>query len=261
MRPGLFSTSVAEAATFASVTGTWSANYPVTNLADPVEISKVGRVTPSGGAIAFTSVWASAVTVAGASLVAHTLPAGATVRMRFYSDSLSTLVEDVAATAIPTPLALYPQSYPVLMAGGSASIRSVRVDIASAGASAVDIGALMAGDWWDWPYIAAGMEAGFRLGLGEVALDGGGAVARVGVRKRIRTGQIGWMDFADSTTKGLDFQTRKALAKPFVFCEDYDTPANFPRDCFLAVNSEVPPMVAVMFDRDAFQFRFTEHRR
>lgn len=254
-------TSVAESGAFADVTGSFDADYPIDNLADPVEITKVSRVTPAGGAVAFTCVLSADQTVSGLALVAHTLPAGATVRARFYSDSLSTLVEDVSATAIPTPVTGYAQTYPVIMVGGSDTIRSVRIDIASAGSDPIDLGCLQVGEFWEWPWITAGMDAGFNMPADDIELEGGGAFGAQGVKKRTRSGEVSWMALATSSSDGIDFQARTALSLPFVFVEDYATPANWPRDCFLAVNSEVPAIVAAMFDRDTFQFRFSEHRR
>jgi hypothetical protein len=135
------------------------------------------------------------------------------------------------------------------------------VDIASAGSAAIDIGGLEIAKWWQWPFISARLEAGFASAGDDLALEGGGAEGQSGFLARTRDGQIGMLDLAVSAVTGLDFQKLKGLTKPFVFVEDADTAAHWPRDCFLAVNADLPPMVAQLYDRDAFQFRLREFTR
>lgn len=259
MRSGVGSPSYASDAAFAAITGTFDADYPVDNLADTWAPSKVGRVTPSGAAAAFSAVLAADQTVRFAALVAHDLPSGATVRMRFYSDAaLSVLVEDVAAAAIPDPVGGYVQTYPVLMSA-AATVRGVRVDLAGLSGDA-EIGALEIAGWWEWDNITAGANFGLKSGGDAIALVGGASAGGTGSLSRTYDGQVSYQDWTASDT-GLDFQKAQGLARPFVFVEDYSDPTSWPRSCFLARNTDLPPMVAQFYDRDHFQFRLMEHRR
>jgi hypothetical protein len=261
MRPGVSTSSVAEDATFTSIAGTWDTDYPVTGLADPIRIAEVARVTPATGAAAFKAALTADQSVDFFALAGHTLPAGATVRFRGYSDAAATLqVADTTATTIPTPVSPWRQTFPAVLSA-PVTIRAVRVDIANAGADPIDIGACIVGRFWEWPWITAGMTAGLRAGGGDIDLIGGGSVGRDVTKLRTREGQISYLDLSTSSTTGLDHQKRNALTRPFVFIEDLDTPANWPRDCFLAVNSDLPASVAALFDKDTFQFRLVEHVR
>jgi hypothetical protein len=43
--------------------------------------------------------------------------------------------------------------------------------------------------------------------------------------------------------------------------EDYNDQGSWPRTCFLARNTELPPLVGALYRHDKFQFRFKEHLR
>jgi hypothetical protein len=263
VRSGVSTASFSESATFAAVTGTFDANYPVGSMSDLNQPSKVARVAPAAGVVAFTAVLSADRSVQVAALVAHTLPAGATVRTRFFSDAgMTTLVTggDLGPTAIPTPVSGYKQTYPALM-DAAQTVRAVRWDIASAGASDIDIGAAEIAQWWEWPKITATAELGFDDPGEDLQLLGGGAVGQEGYAPNTYAGQVAHMDIADSLTLGVDFQKLKQLSRPFVFVEDYSDSASWPRTCFLALNVDLPQFVAQLYDRDAFQFRLREHVR
>lgn len=260
MNPGVSMTSHSETATFASVTGTFASDYPVGNLADLVEIGEVARVTPSGSAAAFTAVLAASQSVQFVALVGHNLPAGASVRVRTYSDAgLSSLVADSGATTIPDPVDGLAQTFPFLM-DAAASVRSVRVDLAGLSGD-VDMGGLEIASWFAFPYISTGAEAGLEEGPDDLELIGGGAAGAESELVRTYDGEIAYLSMSTATTTGLDFQKLKGLTRPFVFVEDYDDPDTWARGCFLAVNADLPPMVAQLYDADTFQFRLREHVR
>jgi hypothetical protein len=163
VRTGVSVTSYADTATFAAVTGSFDANYLVANLGDLFQPSKVGRVTPAGGLIVITAVLPVAQLIQMVALIQHTLPAGATIRVRFYSDAGMTSVVtggDLGPTAIPAPVSNFRQTFPAVMAAPQ-TVRAIRVDIASAGSSAIDIGGLDVGAWWELPKLTGTAEIGF----------------------------------------------------------------------------------------------------
>jgi hypothetical protein len=258
MRPGVSTNSCSDLATFAGVVGTWSADYPVTNLGDTMEPGIVARVTPASGAAAFTATLPAARSLQFVGLVEHLVPAAGTVRVRFYSDVLTTLVHDTAAVTIPDPTS-DPQTFPVLL-DAAISVRSIRVDIAGLSGD-LDIGACEIAQFWEFPWITEGLTAGFDASGAELPLVGGGSAGAEGDIHRTRSFEVSHLDLAVSSTTGLDFQKWQGLTRPYVYVEDYDTPSSWPRDCFLAVNSEIPPAVAILSNRDNAQFRPREHRR
>lgn len=260
MRSGIITDRYSATATFAAVTGTYDANYPVTNLSDIIEPNLPARVAPATNAATFTAVLAASQTVQAVALVGHKITAGGKVQVLFYSDAaMTTQVDDSGLITIPTPVSGLPQTFPVVLAA-ALTVRAIRVELTVLSGD-LDIGACAIGDWWEWPKITAGMDAGLKPSGSEVGLVGGASIGSSATLLRTRSGQVSYMDLATSSTTGLDFQKRQALAKPFVFVEDYSDSTTWPRDCFLARNDAIPPMVAVLFDRDTFQFRFVEHRR
>lgn len=263
MKTGVSTIPYGETATFALVTGSADATYGIANLASIATPSKPARLTPSAGALAFTAVLTANRTVQLAALAQHGLPAGATVRTRFYSDAgMTTVVTggDLGPTSIPTPVSGYKQTFPGIMAA-SQTVRAVRWDIASAGASAIDFGAAEIAQWWEWPKITRAADLGFEDPGEDLGLLGGGAVGQEGYAPNTYAGEVSHMATSVSLTTALDFQKLKQLGKPFVFVEDYDDSASWPRTCFLARNVDLPPLVAALYDRDGFQFRLREHVR
>lgn len=259
MRSGVSTRSCSDEAAFAGVAGAWSTDYPAENLGDTLEPGIVARVTPAAGAAAFTATLPSARLLQFVGLVEHLIPADGTVRVRFYSDVLTTVVHDTAAVAIPDPTN-DPQTFPVLL-DAPISVRSIRVDLAGLGADDLDIGACELAKFWELPWITAGLVAGFDASGEELPLVGGGSAGAEGDKHRTRSFEVSRIDLAVSSTTGLDFQWWQGLTRPFVYVEDYDTPSSWPRDCFLAANAALEPAVVAVFDRDNLQFRLREHRR
>lgn len=268
MRPGLstfsgVSDSNVTAPTITLLTGSADANYGVANLSDLLVPTKVARITPAGGVIAFKVVMAADHAAQMAALVNHTLPTDATVRVRFYSDAgASVLVTggDLGPTTIPDPVDGYAQTFPAVMAAAQ-TVRAVRIDIASAGSDPIDFGGCEVAQWWELGGLTNSADVGFEDGAEDLQLMGGGAWGRQEYHPNLYSGEVAYMDSALSLTMGLSFLKNKALARPFVFVEDYADPASWPRTCYLASNADLPPFVAQLFDRDHVQLRLREHVR
>lgn len=249
-----------DTATFTAITGSVSSDYPITNLSDLYQTTKVARITPSSGAIAFQAVLTANQTIQMAALVNHSLPVGATVRVRFYSDaSLATLVHDMGSVAIPDPVTGYVQTFPSVMPS-PLSVRAIRVDIANAGASAVDIGGVEIAQWWDLPQ-PQGAQVGMEDGASDIALMGGGAWGREEYHPNSYRADWSHMDSADGLTTGVTFLKNKSLTRPYVFVEDYADKTTWPRTCFLALNSEMSDFAMRLYDRDSFALRAREYLR
>lgn len=258
MRPGVTTFSYAPDAVFSVVTGSVDANYALANLGDLLLPSMPARITPSGGVIAFTAVLPAAQSIQAVVLGRHTLLAGATVRIRLYSDAgATTLVTggDSGVVAIPTPVAGYRQCVPFVMAAAQA-VRAVRIDVASAGSSPIDIGWLEIAGWWNWGRLTPTADIGQTAQAPSTPLLGGGERGRRSDWATTYSGQVEFIE--DGLTAGLDFQKNRNLGRPHVFCEDADDPTTWPRTTFLALNKDLTPLTAQLYRRDKWQIRARE---
>lgn len=257
MRSAVSSIGVVSSATLAVITGTADTDYPITNLSDLTQPNLPCRIVPSTGAVAFSAVFAANQAVQMVALVNHTLPAGATVRARFYSDAaMTTVLQDVSATAIPTPLSDYRQTYPVALAAGLTTVKAVRIDIASAGSS-IDIGAFEIAGLWAISLLA-GAEFGFADDGQDTQLAGGASVSADPWRPRTMSGQLS-LSFGSATDTAMDDGKRKGLSVPFVFVEDLDDVTA--RNVWLATHEDLSPLAARLYGHDTYPLRLREHAR
>lgn len=260
MRPGVSYFSVGEDAVFAEVTGTFDPLYPVEYLADLFLPTCPCRVVPDAGDVAFTAALPAAQPVQMIALPQHTIPAGASVRARLYSDAgMTTLVTDgdLGPTQIPDPVTGWKQTFLAVM-NAVQTVRAVRIDISDAGTDPIDLGGLEIAQWWEWPWITADANLGFTDGADDIDLLGGGAWGREEYRPNTYSGQVDYMEASEALTNGLDFLKNRQQSRPFVFCEDYSDPTTWPRTCFLAMNASLEPLVAQLYDKERFQFRARE---
>jgi len=258
MRSGVSTASLADDGTFAVTTGTEDSDYPATNAGDLFDTGEVARIAPDTGTVVIERVLSADASVQFLALVEHNIPSGGAVQVEvFDDDSLTSLAHDTGTVTIPDPTS-DPQTFPVLL-DAAITARSIRVTVTGL-TDDLELGGLEIGQFWEWPWITAGLEAGFDIGGSEQVLAGGGSYGAEGEDFRTRTLQVSYLDLAVSSTTGLDFQKLQGLTRPFVYVEDYDAPASFPRDCFLAVNEDTPLMSAAIFDKDNVQFRLRESR-
>ena len=259
--------SVSPTTTFTGVVGTWSTDYPASNLADLRQITKVARVT-HGGNSAFTFLLASQVPIQFIGLVRHNMNALYTMRIRLYTDTnpdpsnTGALVHDSGAVSMwpggGAPVTGYPATRPYVLPD-PLTIRSGRVDFA--GPSAIlEFGGLEIAKWWAWPGLQPGKEFGFKTRSSPIDLLGAGAEPVEGGAPRILNGQQ-LFPMAVAATTGLDFQEAQRRGKPFVYVQEYLVPASWARTVMLATNAELPPSIGAIYRHDTFQFRFVEHNR
>lgn len=256
------------AATFAGVTGTYDTNYPVTNLADLINVSQVCRVTPAASAVAFTFIMPAAVSVQFMALVRHTLLAGSTFRLRLWSDNNpdpvgnpGNIIHDSTATAVwPTgaPVTGWPSIRPYLMSA-AVTARSGRIDLASV-SGAIEIGGVEVGEFWSWDQ-SPGKALGFLPRAPKIDQVGGSFDLPDQWVPRQMDGQLDAIALATAATTGIDFQKWAGRKQPFVYVQDTTDATSWPRSCALMTNREVPSSVGVKHRYDQFQFRFAEHWR
>jgi hypothetical protein len=262
IRSGVSVFTYAAETTFALVTGSASSDYPVTNLADLFQTTKVARVTPSGGVIAFTAVLSADQAVQIAAMVNHTLPANAVVRVRFYSDAAMTTVVangDMGNVAIPDPVDGYIQTFPSVMPARQ-TVRAVRFDISNAGSDPVDIGAVEIAQWWSLPN-PQNADVGFDDGTDDIALMGGGSWGRDEYHPTTYRADWAHMNSADALANGVSFLKNKSLVRPYIFVENYADPTTWPRTCFVALNQEMSQFAMKLYDREIFALRAREFVR
>lgn len=218
-------------ATWAMISGTAHADYPVTNLGD-LRKPRTPLITTAPGAIAFSGVLPADQSVQLVALCHHNAEVGETYRIQLYSDAgMTTGVADSGTLVFPVhPEGLYPQVTPYVLPA-ALTVRAVRVDL-SAQAAAWQVGAVELGGFWDLTHHDA-------RSMGVQTKDGVTSVGR-GVdhatrRFSPRLATIG-NSLIDTATEGAtfsDFVTEKGSDLPFVYVRDADDSATFTRECFL----------------------------
>lgn len=270
MRPGVIFPSWGGEAVWSAVSGGWAADYPLQNVADLVRPSKLARASGTG-LRTVAAVLPQARPVQAVALVAHNYVPGAdTVRLYAFSGTGHDPTADAATMVYDSGAVLWwPDgaepvdgyaSLRLFRLPAAVSARSIRLVLNNTGATPLEIGAIEIGGWWDLP-IAPGRTLGFESAEPSVDLAGGAKVAGSARSPRAVSGQVDFMALAEATTTAIDFQKLQDLNAPFVFVQDADDPASWPRTAFLARNQKLDPLVGALYRHDRFRFSFIEHWR
>ncbi len=217
MRSGVSYPSYAALPSYAMVSGSANASFPVSNLSDLYNLRTVFQATASG-VVAFTFTFPSAQLIQFLGLLHHNGPPGSTVRWRLYSDVLTTQILDTGTLSLVTS-SLFPQCFPYKMAS-ALSVRSGRVDLSS-NAVAWIIGAMELAGWWEWQDVGVGREIGFEANDTVVQQPFNVDHAMSSFSPRAWTATRALTDQSENLTTFQDFQLfATKTAKPFVFCWD-----------------------------------------
>lgn len=244
--------------TWSSITGTWDANYPVTNLADLLRLRRVAKAT-SSGAVALSFTLASAQTIGLVSLAHHNLSALATVRLRLYSDVLTTEVYDSGLISPPAPVANYAQMLPMLIPIPRAALTG-RLDITPySGDPDVLLGAVDVAQAYLWSDVTTSQQRGFVPSGQRIAQAGGGDANMRQWSPRTFIGERDVVTRAEIESTILDFQKYAGLSNPFAFVRDIDDPTVWPRESYLARNKPISNSVINGPENGKHAFAFNEH--
>lgn len=269
MAVGVGFPSYIDGATIALVTGTAAASYPVSNLNDILKAKNPFRSSASA-AQAFTYVLAAAESTQFVALVNHNLPTGSTMRVRLFSDNNpdpvgnpGAIVYDSGTINVWTsgsPSTGFSTCRPIVLSA-AVSARSGYINVTPA-SGIVEIGALEVAGWWDWPGIAPGVELGLMQDEDFLGLAGGADDPGINSNTpRVANGEISYLALGTAVNTALDFQKTNGKQRPFVFVVDSTTGSSWARQCYLAVNADVPPLAGKLYRHDTFQFRFREYWR
>lgn len=244
------------------------ADYPGSNLADLERPSKPTRFVgsmPEG--VYMNAVFPQSLPIGFIAIVAHNAPPGATFNIWLGNDTdpYPTGPDVVFAGSYafwPNGSAAiegYPSIRPVVL---PAPVMARSIWISCYGVTApFDIGAIDVAYWWGWDGISPGKDLAVDARGAETPLVGG--VSSVADWRTLRqvSGQVDYMKVGGKTNTVLDFQREMDLDRAFVFVQDYETPATWPRTTLLAKNLQVPPLTGALYKHDRFVFRFGEHWR
>jgi hypothetical protein len=256
--------SRSKAAVWAGPVGAWAAGYPVANLGDLPRPSQVARVTPAGGAAAFTAVLSDYWTVQIVALIHHNADTEASMRIRLYFDEDMTILRadsgvikvwPVGSAPDPDFLSLRPYIFDAAVV-----CRAVRVDFEDL-SGPLDIGACEIARFWDWGGVSDGVEIGFDARTPTQRFAGGASQGVDQFMPRTYNGQLDYVALKEASSSGIDFQKLKGTTYPFVVVDNYEDEAAWAHGCFFARNLDLPPMVGVLYRHDTFQFRFSEYVR
>ena len=269
MIPGVIFPSYADDVVYTAVTGAWGAGFPLQNVADLIRPSMIARASAAGARV-IAGVMPSARVIGALALVGHNAPSGTTMRVRLFSGTgydptanAGTMIYDSGSVQVwPAggPVVGYRSIRPVLL-DQDLTCRSFRIDL-GAHATAWEIGAVEVGGFWEWPGISYGRELGVDTPSDRVRYAGGALGTGSDARgPRTINGSIAYLKDDISTSIGLDYQAWLDRQRPFVWAEDFESPATWPRKCLFARNQEVPSLVGALYRHDRFQFRLIEHLR
>lgn len=263
MKTGVIFPSYTAEMTMSAVSGGWSPDFPLQNVFDSVNISKLARATASGNRV-FNGTFAAPRTIQAFAVVGHNVRSITTLfELLLYAgdDATGSIVgRTFAQTWHPGPSA-YRSVRPFVFASPLINVRSFQLQINDPGV-ALEIQSIEIGQFWEWPGISYGREIGFRPEEGRVSTAGGASYSTSTARDpRFVSGQVEAMKIAESTTTGLDFQKLNDIQRPFVWAEDFDDPTSWARKCMLVRNEELPPLVGSLYKRDRFPVRLIEHMR
>lgn len=264
MTPGLGYSSASALATGYSSNRALSTDYPLINLIDILNPSKVARHTATGQTDIILT-WPSAVQMQALFLINHNGTAACSATASRWSSlpidggSNPGGLIDSKTVAFPVPASGYPQVLPIVFDSQQA-IRGVALSLTGNPAPWA-IGALDASLWWELPGISPGYDIGVdaRATRSEYV---GGAMSDDDVwAPRTFSGQVDYIAMTTTATRGLDFQAIQGRQKPFVFVKDLADPTTWPRTAMQVRNAEVPPAVGALYRHDRFQLRLIEHWR
>jgi hypothetical protein len=264
MRSGVSYPSYAADPTYAMVTGTANASYPVANLADLYNIRTVFKTT-TAGAIAFTFIFPANRTIQLLALLHHNAAAGATVRYRLFSDNnpdpvgnAAHMIHDSTAVALQTG-SNFAQSQPYRLAAATA-VRSGRVDL-SAMSVPWSIGGLELAGFWEWADVAVPREFGIRSNdvIAQQPFGVDHAMSQFGPRTFRGTREL--VDQSENLTTAIDFQLATKTSKPFVWVWDAADSATYARECALVRNQRLNPPQMLEYPSGRQSFDLVEHLR
>lgn len=269
MRTGIGYPSYTSEAVWTAVSGAWSADYPLANVADMIRSSQVARAT-SNAQREFKAVLPASRIVQFFAFIGHNISSAAgAFRIYAFSDNNPDPVANAAnIVADSGALLIWPSGAPV------SGYRSIRPYVFSApvlarsfyfAVSAIDVNleieAIEIAQWWEWPGISYGFETGVMATSDTRELIGAPVDETDDPGLRTMAGQIDYLKLGADVDAADDFQLGTGYQRPFVFVQDYETPASWPRTTVLARNKTVSPLVGAVYRADTFQFRFVEHRR
>ena len=243
--------------------GTWKADYPFANAGDMVRPSKVARADTTD-VMPLGVLFPASRLIQAIAFVGHNVPAGAsTFVVQVYSgpSHTGTLLYSATLDWWPAggPVEGYRSIRPIILPAPVLA-RSLYFEIGALDAP-IEIQAIEIGGFWEWPGVSYGRSLGVQGDSGSIDLAGGARSSQGDNPAIVVDGQVDLMHMGITGTTGLDFQRTLDTKQPFVWAEDFDAPASWPRRCLLARNVALPPMVGALYRHDRFPFQLKEHLR
>ena len=263
MKSGVSFPSYTRDATWSVGGGGADADFPATNLGNLEEVRKV-YLASAAGARNPAFVMPASKPVDFVAVVHHNADAAATFRLQLSSGITpgadivydSGVVPFWPAGVIPTD---FLQVRPILLPA-AVTTRSGRL-LLSATAAPWEIGAIEVGQFWKWEDVAVPRALG--IDSRAIAVDMSRGAAHVMRQWAPRTVSGSREVVLQTELDGmlLDFQRAMGLHKPFVWCEDAEDAATWPRQCMVVTNESLPAGSATDYEVGRLGFSFVEHLR
>lgn len=246
--------------------GTVDANYPVSNLLDLVQTTKVSRIAPVAGA---TSLDFSLSTPLGASffaLIGHNQVSPAQMRVIGYSGAhaAGSVIYDSGTLSIwPSsgPMANFQSIRPLLITTPTA-ILSLIVHFGGLVGTFLEIGSIFLGEYVELPGVGPGKQFGFTNRLTPIDIVGGGADPPAPeFLPRTLSADLPFVALGFDANRMQDFQRFNGTSQPMVYIEDYDDPSTWARRSMVCTNQDLPAAMGARYRHDKISLRLREHRR
>jgi hypothetical protein len=251
--------SYVDTATFAMISGTADATYPVSNLAVMKKPRQVFKSSGSG-AISFKATLAADQSIQFLALIHHNATNGATYRFRCYSDtSLTTLVDDSGTLTFSISAAAQFKAVLPYALPSAQTTRTVRVDLSDIGVP-WQIGAMETAGLIAWEGVARreiGLASNDEL---EVQVDGAAFGTRMFAPRVITSGRELVTYSAEGFTL-LDVARSKGRDAPFLWVRSYEDPNSWEREAALVRFMAMPTVVRKSGTLVGFDLKLVEHLR
>ena len=255
--------------TFQTAGGVADANFPLANLTDLRNIRRIFKTTGPTCKLQFNLP--SAVSIGFVAVVHHNSDAGDTVRLRLWSDNnpdpvgnLGNMVYDSGTISMfpgaSDQIALYPQSFPILVAGAPSS-QSGLVNFSSNAAGTWQIGGIEISGWYQQDGIS--VQRTFGLKSNDVVSPQPFGVQHVErtFSPRILSFSRDMTDQSENATTAADFQLEKTTSSPFVWVSDIDDVDTYQREVILMRNAKLTAPLMLAYPTGKLIFDLIEHLR
>lgn len=261
MKAGISRDSVAREAVWSTGQGSVD-GYPASNLGDLENLRRV-FVSASAGFIGLGFVLPAARPIDFLAFIHHSAPAGAVFYLRL-SSTTDPNADDVYVSGEEAfwPGGVVNDAYPAVRPFRLPQVYTARSgSLLVYNAPGLELGAIELGRFWEWPDIDVGREIGIKSNASSVPVGSGVTHVTRQWAPRYVSGSRELVDVVEIEQTLLDHQRFNGLWRTFVWAEDIEDPATWPRQCMAVTHDALPAGTRDHEQGGAMAFAFREQLR